>query len=66
MPKVKFDEKNRIWKSGDDPMVYNPNVSLANVLLRSMDLFGSKIAQVEMRNFTVQKRLEMIVQINLF
>lgn len=46
MYRVEFDEANKLWKSHGPPQVYDPSVSLGNVLLRSMELQGSKIAQV--------------------
>lgn len=44
---VKFDEKNQTWDGCDIPSVFNPNVSLGNILLKSLALHGSKIAQVK-------------------
>lgn len=43
---VKFDEENKIWDGCDVPPVFNPNVSLGHILLKSLALNGSKIAQV--------------------
>lgn len=53
MSRVKFDEKNKKWTACDGPSIYNPNISLGHILLRSMEMFGSKIAQVrrKMENF---------------
>lgn len=61
MLKVKYDDKRQIWRSYDDPIVYNPNISLANVLLRSMDLYGSKIAQVNRKTIKKESKLLLYV-----
>lgn len=44
---IKFDKENKIWDGRDVPQVFNPNVSLGNILLKSLALHGSKIAQVK-------------------
>lgn len=46
MFRVKYDEIKKNWSSDDAPSVFNPNVSLGQVLLRSMDLCGPKMSQV--------------------
>lgn len=43
---VKFDEESKIWRTDDIPLVYDPNISLGHILLRSMEQFGPRIAQV--------------------
>lgn len=43
---AKFDEENKVWSNDDVPCVLNPKISIAHALLRSMQLNGSKIAQV--------------------
>lgn len=43
---VKFDAKSKIWSACDDPSIYNPNISVGHTLLRSLELFGPKLAQV--------------------
>lgn len=43
---AKFDETNKVWSNDDVPCILNPNISIAHELLRSMQLNGSKIAQV--------------------
>lgn len=43
---AKFDEENKVWSNDDIPCILNPKISIAHVLLRSMQLNGSKIAQV--------------------
>lgn len=43
---VKFDEGSKTWSSCGVPSVLNPNISIGHILLRSMELNGSKIAQV--------------------
>lgn len=41
-----FDEETKLWSGADIPPLYNPNISIGQVLMRSLKLFGSKIAQV--------------------
>lgn len=41
-----YDEETKLWHGPDIPPVYNPFVSIAQVMLNSMSIFGSKIAQV--------------------
>lgn len=43
---VKFDEESKTWRTNDIPLVYNTSISLGHILLRSMELFGPRIAQV--------------------
>lgn len=43
---AKFDEKNKVWSNDDVPCILNPKISIAHALLRSLQLNGSKIAQV--------------------
>lgn len=43
---AKFDEKNKVWSNDEVPCVLNPKISIAHALLRSLQLNGSKIAQV--------------------
>lgn len=44
---LKFDDGNKVWRSNTDiPLAFNPNVSIAHLLLKSMEIHGSKIAQV--------------------
>lgn len=46
MFRTRFDENTMLWSGADVPHLYNANISIAQVLLRSMKMFGSKIAQV--------------------
>lgn len=46
MTSVKFDKNTKIWSHCGDPLLYNANISMAHILLRSMELHASKIAQV--------------------
>lgn len=46
MFKTTFDEKAKLWSGIERPQLYNPNINIAHAILRSMKLFGSKIAQV--------------------
>lgn len=41
-----FDEKTKLWTGADVPPLFNPNISIAQVLLRMLKIHGSKIAQV--------------------
>lgn len=41
-----YDEKNKLWKGEDVPPLYNPEISLGQVLLKALTIFGPKIAQV--------------------
>lgn len=47
MYSTRYDETESIWYGPDIPPLYNPNINLAQALLNSMALFGSKIAQVK-------------------
>lgn len=46
MLRVSFNEKEKLWNSCGAPLVYNPNISLGHILLRSLELYKSQIAQV--------------------
>lgn len=52
MFRTTFDENTKTW-SGPPLPQFNPNESLAVVLLRAMKMHGSKIAQVFMNNNSV-------------
>lgn len=54
-----YNEKEKLWCGRDIPSLYNPLISLAQPLLNSMNIFGSKIAQVIVRSF-VPVKLELI------
>lgn len=43
---TKFEKETLEWSGAKIPPVLNPNISIAHSLLRSMKLYGSKIAQV--------------------
>lgn len=49
MFRTTFDENTKTW-SGPPLPPFNPNESLAVVLLRAMKIHGSKVAQVFMNN----------------
>lgn len=49
MFRVEFDRMNKVWKSYGPPQIYDPSISLGEILLRSMELHGSKIAQVSIK-----------------
>lgn len=46
MFRAKFDEKTKEWSSLNVAPVFDPRISVANILLRSMCVNGSKVAQV--------------------
>lgn len=48
---TQFDEKTKIWGSCDIPPVLNPNISIGNIVLKSLKTNGSKIAQVRLTIF---------------
>lgn len=41
-----YDETNKLWSGLDIPPMYNPKISLAQVMLNALKTYGSKIAQV--------------------
>lgn len=43
---TKFDAEAKIWSGRDVLPLYNPKVSLAQVILGTLKVFGPKIAQV--------------------
>lgn len=43
---TKYDEETKVWSGRDTVPIYNPTVSLAQVLLSTMRNFDHKIAQV--------------------
>lgn len=50
MVRVKFDEKRKLWTSCDAPFVYNPNISFGHLLLRSLEMYEPRIAQVRRKS----------------
>lgn len=46
MPRTIYDKNKKLWKGTNTPAVYNPKVSLGQVILRVCKNFGPKIAQV--------------------
>lgn len=46
MFKTIYDEENKFWSGRGDLPLYNPEISLAQVLFSSMEIYGPKIAQV--------------------
>lgn len=48
----KFDKKNQIWDGRDIPPVFNPHISLGNILLKSLALNRSRVAQVNITKIT--------------
>lgn len=43
---TKFDEATKLWSGVTVPPINNPNINCAHVLLSSMKVHGSKVAQV--------------------
>lgn len=41
-----YNKEEKLWYGANIPPLYNPKVSIGQVLLNSMSMFGSKIAQV--------------------
>lgn len=50
-----FDKKANLWSGVNRPQLYNPNINIAQAILRSLKLFGSKIAQVNIQIETIDK-----------
>lgn len=50
MFRVKYDKTKKIWSSDDASEVINSNISLGQILLKSMDSFGTKLSQVICRH----------------
>lgn len=57
MYKTVFDKENKLWKGYDVPPLYNPEISIAQVLLKAMTTNGTKIAQVNYNHFSLKKKL---------
>lgn len=47
---TQFNEPEKLWYGPDIPPLFNPNINLAQALLNSMSIFGSKVAQVNKKN----------------
>lgn len=45
-----FDNETKLWSGHDIPSLYNPKISLAQVLFNAMTKYGTKIAQVNSKN----------------
>lgn len=41
-----FNNQEKLWCGRDIPPLYNPNISLAQVLFNAMAKYGTKTAQV--------------------
>lgn len=46
MFKTSYDEENKLWSGRGDLPLYNPEISLAQVLFSAMEQNAPKIAQV--------------------
>lgn len=70
MYKTIFDKNNKLWKGHDVPPLYNPEISIAQVLLKAMKINGTKIAQVITnflrRNFEYLKKYLSLILQNIF
>lgn len=44
---TRYNEAEKLWYGSDLPPLYNPSVSIAQVVLNSLSVFGSKVAQVK-------------------
>lgn len=44
-----YDEKRKQWRGLENRPLYNPEISLGEVLLKTMQVNGSKIAQVNFK-----------------
>lgn len=44
--KTYYDSENKLWKGEVLPPLYNPEISLGEVLLKAFTVFGPKVAQV--------------------
>lgn len=49
MFQTKYNKDIKEWSGCDRPPLYNPKVSLAHVLLDTLNTFGPKIAQVHIK-----------------
>ncbi|XP_055325885.1 uncharacterized protein LOC129579744 [Sitodiplosis mosellana] len=47
---TKYDEENKLWSGRGDKPLYNPEISLAQVLFSAMELHAPKIAQISDNN----------------
>lgn len=43
---TKFDESTKLWSGREVPPLYNPKISVAQVILDKLDTYGPNIAQV--------------------
>lgn len=60
MYSTRFNEAEKLWYGPDVLPLYNPSVNLAQALLNSMSIFGSKIAQVSGTNENYIENCEKI------
>ncbi|XP_055297521.1 luciferin 4-monooxygenase-like [Sitodiplosis mosellana] len=50
MFKTKFDEENKVWSGQDVLPTYNSKISVAQVVLATLNTYGSRIAQINDNN----------------
>ena len=46
MYRTYFDEKAKLWSGCNIPPLYNPKISIGQLVLKSMRSYSSKVAQV--------------------
>lgn len=56
MLSTRYDESKNLWYGSDIPPLYNPNINLAQAVLNSMSIFGSKIAQVNWKKIEIFRK----------
>lgn len=49
-----FNEETKLWNGANIPSVFDTNISIANILLKSMRTFGSKTAQVSVKSVPIK------------
>lgn len=43
---TQYNKDTKLWTGLDVPSVFNPKISIAQVVLKACEVYGSKIAQV--------------------
>lgn len=51
-----YDKESKLWSGPDLPPLYNPKISIAQVIWRSLTAYGPKIAQVLLKKCTIPLR----------
>lgn len=60
-----YDEKQKLWTGLKTRPLYNPEISLGDILLRSMEANGPKIAQVCFTVMNIRYSPENIIDLLL-